>query len=946
MIKCIPSHVPEGSWDKVCEGLLRLGVCQVIPESQVHHVQGKPLLNGLFGVSKHEFCQGYEVRRLIMNLIPLNRICKDISGDVATLPSWANMSALQLSPHEDLVVSSEDVRCFFYIFRVPPSWRPFLAFNKAVPTRFCDGNDEKHYLCSSVLPMGFKNSVSLAQQVHRVVVRKSLTRVPCTLGGESEIRKDRPFPSCGHLYRVYLDNFDELRKVNKGLAEAIEGKVSPLCVGLREEYLQQSIPRHPKKSVQQARVAEVQGAIVDGVEGLAYPKPEKVLKYCQLACQLLHRGRCTQRQAQVVGGGFVYLAMFRRPLLGSLNALWKFIVSFDGLPPVVQQGIPLNVKEELSRFIGLSPLAVVNFRSSLSPCVTASDASEYGGGVTFSRGLTEAGGFAAQCHIRGDLVEPLEVESVLTIGLFDGISALRVAVDCLGWNILGHVSVESDPSCRRVVESRFPTTSFVNDVQLVDEEMVRTWACSYSQTTLVLIGSGAPCQGVSGLNSRRKGALRDERSCLFQHVPRIRQLVRNAFPWARVASFSENVYSMDAQDRAIMTEAFEETPWLVDAQDVSLARRPRLYWFDWELVTQEGVTLEHSREQGNEAFHRARLQALVDERKYLEPGWEKNGRDALPTFTTSRCRHYEGHRPAGKDQCSPHELQRWAADAFRYPPYQYRDSNCLVNAKGDIRVPSIQERECIMGFPKDYTLQAMKKALHGSQDHLSTRLTMIGNSWNVTVVAWLLNHLGYLLGFHPLRTPQDMVERTAPGCSLELQAFLQRPPMGRLPKSASEAGDLRLVQKLTTLVSLKGEDLLLQAGSEDLVRYHRLRASVPARLWKWAVAAAWRWQGQKEHINVLEMRAVLNAIRWRLERRGQIKIKFVHMVDSMVCLHSLARGRSSSLKLRRTLLRVNSLLLATGSQVVWSYVHTGQNPADGPSRHPRRRKWKNAQKAS
>ena len=507
----------------------------------------------------------------------------------------------------------------------------------------------------------------------------------------------------------------------------------------------------PKKSVQQARVAEVQGAIVDGVEGLAYPKPEKVLKYCQLACQLLHRGRCTQRQAQVVGGGFVYLAMFRRPLLGSLNALWKFIVSFDGLPPVVQQGIPLNVKEELSRFIGLSPLAVVNFRSSLSPCVTASDASEYGGGVTFSRGLTEAGGFAAQCHIRGDLVEPLEVESVLTIGLFDGISALRVAVDCLGWNILGHVSVESDPSCRRVVESRFPTTSFVNDVQLVDEEMVRTWACSYSQTTLVLIGSGAPCQGVSGLNSRRKGALRDERSCLFQHVPRIRQLVRNAFPWARVASFSENVYSMDAQDRAIMTEAFEETPWLVDAQDVSLARRPRLYWFDWELVTQEGVTLEHSREQGNEAFHRARLQALVDERKYLEPGWEKNGRDALPTFTTSRCRHYEGHRPAGKDQCSPHELQRWAADAFRYPPYQYRDSNCLVNAKGDIRVPSIQERECIMGFPKDYTLQAMKKALHGSQDHLSTRLTMIGNSWNVTVVAWLLNHLGYLLGFHPLR---------------------------------------------------------------------------------------------------------------------------------------------------------------------------------------------------
>ena len=122
------------------------------------------------------------------------------------------------------------------------------------------------------------------------------------------------------------------------------------------------------------------------------------------------------------------------------------------------------------------------------------------GGVTFSRGLTEAGSFAAQCQIRGDVVEPLEVDSILTIGLFDGISALRVAVDALNWNILGHVSVESNAEARRVVEARFPTTTFVHDVQEVDEAMVRNWACQYSQASLVVIGSGAPCQGVSQLN--------------------------------------------------------------------------------------------------------------------------------------------------------------------------------------------------------------------------------------------------------------------------------------------------------------------------------------------------------------------------------------------------------------------------------------------------------------
>ena len=154
--------------------------------------------------------------------------------------------------------------------------------------------------------------------------------------------------------------------------------------------------------------------------------------------------------------------------------------------------------------------------------------------------------------------------------------------------------------------------------------------------------------------------------------------------------------------------------------------------------------------------------------------------------------------------------------------------------------------------------------------------------------------------------------------------------------------ELTLVQKLTPMVSLKGEDLLLQSQTEEVIKYHRLRASIPAKLWKWSTAASWRWLGCKEHINVLEMRAVLCALKWRLERKNVVGSKFVHLVDSLVVLHALSRGRSSSLKLRRTLLRINSLLLATGSQAVWAYVHTSLNPADRPSRRPAKRKWRNA----
>ena len=87
----------------------------------------------------------------------------------------------------------------------------------------------------------------------------------------------------------------------------------------RQAYAEANLPRHPKKSVCQQTKAEVHGAIVDGVLGIAYPKPQKVGLYSGLALELLRRGVATQREMQVVCGGFVYFCLFRRPLLSALT---------------------------------------------------------------------------------------------------------------------------------------------------------------------------------------------------------------------------------------------------------------------------------------------------------------------------------------------------------------------------------------------------------------------------------------------------------------------------------------------------------------------------------------------------------------------------------------------------------------------------------------------------
>ena len=932
--------VPPSEWGAFCSHLLERGIFSKIHEDDLPRVHGQLLLNGLFGVSKHEFDGPWEILRIIMNLIPLNGICREFEGDVATLPAWSGMTPLQLQPHEDLLVSSEDVRCFFYIFRVPEPWHRFLAFNRPLPKELAGPREGTWYPCSSVLPMGFKNSVSLAQHVHRFIVKRSLNS-SVQQSGEAELRKDKPFSVSNPLYRIYLDNFDELEKTSKDFTSSLKGTVSPLVQGLREQYSLLGVPRHPKKAVSRSLQAEVQGALVDGQLGIAQPKVEKVLKYMYLTRLLLQQEVCTQKQAQIVGGGLVYMAMFRRPLLGGLNHLWQFILSFEGFPPVVKFPLPPEVKEELARFLGLIPLAYMDFRCNLSPVVTASDASTTGGGITASVGITPLGGVASQCTVRGDLIEPADLPCVLTIGLFDGIGALRVAADALGWSVMGHISVEKSAQASRVVESHFPNTLFVNSVEEVDAQVVKEWSQKFTQVSLIILGAGPPCQGVSGLNAARKGALRDQRSCLFSHVSRIRLLVKQFFPWAQVKALMESVASMDLTDQGVMSADFGIDPWSIDASGCSAAHRPRLYWIEWEIPP--GVDYHFDKTpSGRDVIH---LDHSVDVPRFLEPGWHKTSQHKFPTFTTSRPREQPGYKPAGIKQCSLHELRRWKADEHRFPPYQYQTQYCVSDKHGTLRLPSIIEREAIMGFPKNFTMQCMPKQQQGSTAHNDCRLSLVGNSWNVTVVAWLLSHLGETLGLNEHFSVGDVCERTSPGCSKDLQTYLTRPSMQSVRKAVSR-DPLKLVQKLLTLVSVKGEDIMLQHSSEDLVKYHRLRASIPADLWKWTTVASWQWTGQAEHINALELRAVLTSLRWRLERHKKVHCKFVHLIDSMVCLHALSRGRSSSRKLRRTMLRINALLLATKSQGVWTYVHTKQNPADAPSRRPQKRKWLRCQKTS
>ena len=105
------------------------------------------------------------------------------------------------------------------------------------------------------------------------------------------------------------------------------------------------------------------------------------------------------------------------------------------------------------------------------------------------------------------------------------------------------------------------------------------------------------------------------------------------------------------------------------------------------------------------------------------------------------------------------------------------------------------------------------------------------------------------------------------------------------------------------------------------------RKSLDASRWKWKVVLASPLSGQ--HINALELRAIVATLTWRLRKSVSIGKRFTHCIDSQVCMAVCAKGGSSSrIPLCRILHTLNSLSLASSTHTLYAYIRTADNPAD------------------
>lgn len=228
-----------------------------------------------------------------------------------------------------------------------------------------------------------------------------------------------------------------------------------------------------------------------------------------------------------------------------------------------------------------------------------------------------------------------------------------------------------------------------------------------------------------------------------------------------------------------------------------------------------------------------------------------------------------------------------------------------------------------MGFEVDHTLPAHGKA-HKSVSHEQKeldRISLIGNSFCCPVVAWIfgqgLAHVGAVA-----RPPSIREAWGEPSVESARYAW-------DVITNSGDSHATAYVKKLWRQSVFRGCDIRLASGDLTQPDLWPRRAIIPCH-WRWRVAVAYKRTGQ--HINVLELEAILASLRFRVGRLGDVEQRVVHFSDSQVCISVLVKGRSSSRQLNFVLKKINALVLASGLQVAYAYVRTEHNPADGPSR--------------
>ena len=307
----------DGEWEKIVEaGHARGLMVMVEPDEVFKDANGHPVLNGAGGVKKLKTVGGETkvLQRFISNLIPSNMFQEHIAGDDHLLPYLGQLTLLEQDESEIWFVDSEDFTSCFNLFRLPPCWNRYMAFGKVVDAKVFGGPPGKLvYPAMNVLPMGWLSSVSVIQAIVR-----SLVFTEAGVPVSSEIAKTKPIPDDDDLTVIYLDSFDQLRRLDRRCAEALKETSSQRHQDFLRVCKAKGLPLNKAKRLVSSTQGTLQGGELDGERGRYGLARDKMASLVGLGSALLAQQQWGEFLMRHFVGKATFGMCFRGLLKGAL----------------------------------------------------------------------------------------------------------------------------------------------------------------------------------------------------------------------------------------------------------------------------------------------------------------------------------------------------------------------------------------------------------------------------------------------------------------------------------------------------------------------------------------------------------------------------------------------------------------------------------------------------
>ena len=310
----------------------------------------------------------------------------------------------------------------------------------------------------------------MLQHAHRRLALRSPLQGGAGLLGRCEIRRDTVFPDLAdedRLWSLYLDDTNLIEIMERRVAKDLAGKPAEEQLRLRQAYAHWRIPISLEKALERAVQAEKLGAVVDGEAGVLRCATRRAMETVSLVVWVLTQEKVPRKALQVLCGKEVRTLQFRRALFGVYDYIWKEIASGETAVRLDGKSV-----EELLLGCCCQALRATDLRAKLNGVVTASDACESGGGMTYASKLSLMGvretvameQKSDQIPLE-DLGDTSEQTCTLVLDFFAGIGGLSRALKMAGHEVHRLVVIESMAECRRLNTTHWPGCEVFTDIQ-------------------------------------------------------------------------------------------------------------------------------------------------------------------------------------------------------------------------------------------------------------------------------------------------------------------------------------------------------------------------------------------------------------------------------------------------------------------------------------------------